>query len=100
MKGLRFGFVGSLVFAATALLVGCAVSQSSTGLSGGLPQNGNAIPLRLQRDAALAVPHYLQRPVHPDRGSSWMLPQKKGDKSALIYAGDDSTERRLRVRLL
>jgi len=91
MKRLRFKFVGGLVFAAAALLVGCAASQSSSGVSGGLPQNGNTIPLWLQRDAALAVPHYVQRPVHTDHGSSWMLPQKKGDKSPLIYAGSDQT---------
>ena len=91
MKGLRFGFVGGLAFAAAVLFAGCAASQSSTGVSGALPQNGNAIPLWLQRDAALAVPHYVQPPVHPDRGRSWMLPQKEGDKSALIYAGSDQT---------
>jgi hypothetical protein len=69
MKRLRFGLVGSLLFAAVALLAGCAAWQSPTGVSGALPQDGNTIPLRLQRDAALAVPHYLQRAVYPDHGA-------------------------------
>ncbi|MGC9991972.1 MAG: hypothetical protein ABSD52_06230 [Candidatus Cybelea sp.] len=91
MRSLRFGLSGGLVLAAAALLAGCAALQSSTSASGALPQSGNATPLRLQRDAALAVPHYVQRSVHPDHGSSWMLPQGTGGKSALIYVGDDST---------
>jgi hypothetical protein len=84
----------TLVFAAVALLAGCAGLQPSSGAPGGLPQRGNATgfpPLWVQRDMALAMPHYEQRPMHADHGSSWMLPQKKGVKSALIYEGDYET---------
>ena len=47
------------------------------------------------RDAALTMPHFVQRPVHSDRSRSWMDPAYgvKGakKKSELLYVGDDST---------
>ncbi len=81
----------TLVFAAVALLAGCAGLQSSNGAPGAAPQPGYAAgfpPLWVQRDMALAMPHYAQRPMHAGHGRSRMLPQKK--KSVLIYAAGSS----------
>ncbi len=63
------------------VLAGCAGLQPSTGAPGAL----------LQREEALTMPHYVQRPVHPDHGSSWMLPQKTGS-NILMYVADRDTE--------
>ena len=61
---------------------------------GAFPQRGNAAglpPLWVQRDMALTTPHYVQRPMHPDRGSSWVLPQKKSS-NILMYVEDADTD--------
>jgi hypothetical protein len=88
-------------FAAAAFLAGCSGgSQSGAALS------PPVLPLSLwkgqgdyaQRDAALTMPHYVQRPVHPDRGRSWMAPNAKNDKE-LLYVGDDEiNDGQFRVR--
>lgn len=81
--------------AAIAALAGCAGLQPSNGAPGTTPQNGKATgltPLWVQRDAALTMRHYVQRPRHPDRGSSWMLPQKKKKGKILMYVGDWDTD--------
>ena len=74
--------LGSLLLSAVVLLAGCAGLQSSNGASGSLAQSG---------DAPALMPHSLQRHVRSDYGRSWMLPQKKGHKETLIYAGDEET---------
>jgi hypothetical protein len=82
-----------LMFAAVALLAGCAGLQSSSGAPGAVPQRSNATGLPAlwaQRDATLIVPRYFQRPAHPDHGSSWMLPQKKMS-NILMYVEDQDT---------
>jgi hypothetical protein len=95
--------LGILPLTATVLLAGCfAAAAFLAGCSGG-PQGGAAlsppaIPLSLskgqglhaQRDAALTMPHYVQRPLHPDRSRSWMAPNAKNSKE-LLYVGDDET---------
>jgi hypothetical protein len=81
----------ALLIAAVTLLAGCAGLQSSNGAPAAMPQRGNATglpPLWVQRDMALAMPHYVQRPMHAGHDRSWMLPQKK--KSVLIYAAGSS----------
>jgi len=69
-----------LLLAAIAFLAGCAGLQSLSSAPGALLQSGKATGL---------MPHYVQHPVHTDHGRSWMLPQKKGAKGALIYTGDE-----------
>jgi hypothetical protein len=95
--------LGILPLTATVLLAGCfAAAAFLAGCSGG-PQGGaalspSAIPLSLwkdqglhaQRDAALTMPHFVQRPLHPDRSRSWMAPNAKNSKE-LLYVGDDET---------
>jgi hypothetical protein len=71
-----------LLLATVALLGGCAGLQSSTGAPGSFSQSGNAMGL---------MPHHVQRLVNVDHGRSWMLPQKEGARSTLIYAADDQT---------
>ncbi len=70
-----------------AMLAGCSGSPNSS-----LPVGG----LGALRDAALTMPHFVQRPVRSDHGKSWMDPaygiagaHKK--KSLLLYVADDST---------
>src|ERR1700728_4268871 len=82
---------GSL--AAAAFLAGCSgAPQSSAALSpAAVPQTlREAQGDKTQRDLALMMPHYVQRPVDPDRGRSSMSPNAKKSK-ALLYVGDDDT---------
>jgi hypothetical protein len=81
---------GGLLVVAVALLAGCTGLQSSTGASGGLPQSGNASVA--MRTLSMTMAHYVQPVVHTDSGKSWMSPQEKGAKSALIYSGDDEND--------
>jgi hypothetical protein len=37
---------------------------------------------------SMTMAHYVQPVVHTDFAKSWMLPQKKGAKKALLYGGD------------
>jgi hypothetical protein len=34
------------------------------------------------------MPHFVQRPVHPDHGRSWMLPQAESSNVLLYVAGE------------
>ena len=75
---------GGSLFAAAAFLAACG---------GGLQSFDGVYPARsrgAQDATALAMPHFAQRPVHPDRSGSSMSPDAKNDK-ALLYIGDDST---------
>ncbi|HLY01427.1 MAG TPA: hypothetical protein VKR56_02915 [Candidatus Cybelea sp.] len=89
MTNLRFGLCAALFFGAAAFLAAC----------GGGPQNGAALSPdtaryaqggSVGRDAALTMPHYVQRAVHPDRNGSSMSPAATTSK-ALLYVGDWST---------
>jgi hypothetical protein len=81
-------------FAAAALLAGCSGgSQGSAALSPPVPSlslsksHGN---LGLG-DIALTMPHFVQRPAHPDRNRSSMSPDAKSNKK-LLYVGDEETD--------
>ena len=92
---MRFFQLLAGCFAAAALLAGCSGPFDSAQGDKGQP---SVVPVALrqaqgdtgQRDLALMMPHYVQRPVHPDRGGSSMSPNAKKSK-ALLYVGDDET---------
>ena len=86
MKLKRLNSVLGVAFLATAI-GGCGGGQS-TGVGGALPQDAAG---RL----ALAIPHYVPGAVKSDRHPSQMAPDAR-KKSALMYVGDWSNERRLR----
>jgi hypothetical protein len=81
-------------FAAAALLAGCSGgSQGSAALSPPAPSlslsksHGN---LGLG-DIAFTMPHFVQRPAHPDRNRSSMSPHGKSSER-LLYVGDEETD--------
>jgi hypothetical protein len=81
---------------ATTLLAGCFAAamclSGCGGQSGALRQPFAPIQSNFpQRPIALTMPHYMQRPGHPDRNRSSMLPDAKASE-ALLYVGDDSTD--------
>jgi len=81
---MRFG-PGVLLVACVAL-AGCGGGVSSPG------QGGTATaPSAATRMLSMTMAHYVQPVVHTDFGKSWMLPQKKGAKEALLYGGDADT---------
>ena len=73
-------FRGGSLLAAAAFLAACGGPFDSA-------QDDNQ---RAQDARALAIPHFAQRPIHPDRGRSSMSPNATVSK-ALLYIGDDST---------
>jgi hypothetical protein len=85
MKTLSFARLAAGVSLA-ALLAACnGGGSSSLG-----PTAGSFAPLSRHGSIALTMPHYVARPVHPDRGRSWLkpLPDKA---SALLYVSDEDT---------
>lgn len=66
---------------------GGAPSYASPGAAIG--HESGLTPLSVQRVAALTVPRYVPRPVHPDHGASWMAPG--ADDKDLLYVGDWET---------
>lgn len=78
---------------AGAMLAACSSGgNSSFGPTTGPAPMGHesgVTQLSVQRIAALTMPHYQARPVHPDHGKSWMLDSAK--KKQLLYVADWST---------
>jgi hypothetical protein len=78
---------GLSIAVALTTLAACSASQTTMAI----PPSGTAANftrLSAQRDAALTIPHFVQTGVHPDRGQSWMRPDKRSD---LLYVGDWAT---------
>jgi hypothetical protein len=73
---------GATALAAT--LAACSGGSPSLGPQGGLTS------LSVQREAALTMPHYVARPMHPDRGTSRMNPHAPSALQ-LLYVSDWST---------
>jgi hypothetical protein len=71
---------------ACAAVAGCSAGAVSPGESGNPAQ-----PSAAMRILSMTMARYVQPVVRTDFGKSWMLPQKKGAKAALIYAGDEET---------
>ncbi|MGC9992339.1 MAG: hypothetical protein ABSD52_08100 [Candidatus Cybelea sp.] len=69
-----------------SLLAAC----SGGGSSSLAPTAGSLTPLSSQGSIALTMPHYVERPVHPDRGRSWLKPLPDAH-SALLYVSDQDT---------
>ncbi|HEV3090631.1 MAG TPA: hypothetical protein VGX91_04205 [Candidatus Cybelea sp.] len=79
---------------AAAMLAACSSGGSSFGPTSGAAPSGHhtgLTQLSKIQDAALTMPHFMARPVHPDHGQSFMRPDKKGSKSAYLYVGDWDT---------
>jgi hypothetical protein len=48
--------------------------------------------LSIQHLSAMTMPHYVARPVHPDRGRSWMSPEAKSGQKKTYYVSDWATD--------
>jgi hypothetical protein len=83
VKQVRFWY--GLLFACVAF-AGCSGGALSPG-----PGSNATAPRAAMRALSMTMARYVQPIVHTDFGKSWMLPQKKGAKAALIYAGDEET---------
>lgn len=70
-----------------ALLAACSGGGSSSSQA---PTPASLMPLSDRGSIALTMPHYVARPVHPDRGRSWLKPLPDAH-SALLYVSDDDT---------
>jgi hypothetical protein len=84
---------GPVVCMATlALLAGCSSGIGFAGSSAALPNAETGLtPLSIQHLSAMTMPHYVERPVHPDRGGSWMSPLKSGQRK-VYYVSDWATD--------
>jgi len=69
-----------------ALLAAC----NGGGSSSLAPTAGSLTPLSGHGSIALTMPHYIERPVHSDRGRSWLKPLPDAH-SALLYVSDQAT---------
>lgn len=82
------------VCAAFALLAGCGGSTwpalQPSGTAAGVPETG-LTALSIARLAARTMPHYVAKPVHPDRGRAWMAHGATKEKK-LLYISDWATD--------
>ena len=85
MKTLSFArYVAGVSLA--ALLAAC----NGGGSSSLAPAPASLTPLSGHGSIALTMPHYVARPVHPDRGRSWLKPLPDAHL-ALLYVSDEDT---------
>jgi hypothetical protein len=75
---------GGLLFACVAF-AGCSSGALSPAAGGNATAPNAGMPA-----LSTTMPHFVQGPVHPDWGSSSMLPSAKSSKM-LLYVGDDAT---------
>jgi hypothetical protein len=76
-------------YAAGLSLAAMLAACNGGGSSNATPAAGSlAVPSR--GALALTVPHYVERPVHPDRGRSWMNPLPD-THAPLLYVSDQAT---------
>jgi hypothetical protein len=90
---MNFSQIGRYTLSACmafALLAACASAQLGTPGAGANGGESGFTPLSVSRLAALTIPNYVARPVHPDRGQSWMRPDKLIPK--LLYVSDWTTD--------
>jgi hypothetical protein len=80
------------VTVAAAMLAACSSGGSSSFGPSAAPSGHSTGLTQLAKiqDAALTMPHFLNRPVHSDHGHSFMIPDKK-KKKGLLYVGDWAT---------
>ncbi len=83
-SGFRWRASGAVL--AIAMTGGCGAGSLQQ-----TPSAGSLSPATLPRgsDAALTAAHDVSRAAHPDRGRSWMRPDKKS--GTLLYVGDWNT---------
>jgi hypothetical protein len=77
-------------FAAGASLAASIAACNGGGSSSLAPTAAGLTPLSSQGAAALTMPRYVARPVHPDRGRSWVKPLPAA-QPALLYVSDWDT---------
>ncbi len=92
MNPLRCNLRGVSAICAVVLLAGCSAgSPALEGVQSASAVESGLTPLSISRLAAMTMPHYVQRPVHPDHGQSWMSKKSNGAKK-LYYVSDWATD--------